>query len=116
MGARQKDITIPEDVVLKWISNYWANLDAAVRQIRDKNTNTETIELDGKLYRTITVVLDGTRYVIKVHTLDYTITLNLGGQSDMNEKYSDNTIKSMLDWIAPIVEYVKKASSGDEKH
>jgi len=101
MGVRQKDIIIPEDVVLKWISNYWANLEAAVRQIRDKDPNK--------------VSLDGIRYIIEIYTYPHRITLQFMGTDLQEKNRTDLDIKSMLDWIAPIVEYVKKASSGDEK-
>ena len=97
MGIQQKDITIPVDIVLKWISDYWVNIEAAIRQMRDKAN---------------VLTLDGTRYIIEVHALQNKITLNIIGSDIIRSgrqsgTYGNVDIAAMLDWIAPIIEYVK---------
>ena len=94
MDVQQKDTTIPMDIALKWISEYWANLETAIYQIRNKPD---------------VLILDGTRYVIEIYTLQNKITLEVTGP-DLTGKYNHYDIASMLDWISPIIEYVKNAS------
>ena len=96
MKIQKKDITIPKDVVLKWISDFWANLAAAVYQMRDNDPDV--------------ITLDGIMYSIEVYTGQNKITLDISG-SDLSEKYSDYDITSMLDWISPIIKYIKGAIS-----
>jgi len=94
MKIQKKDITIPKDVVSKWLSDFWDNLAAAAYQMRDKDPNV--------------ITLHGTQYSIEVYTKQNKITLSITG-GDLSGKYDDYDIASMLEWIAPIVKYVKDA-------
>jgi len=102
MKIQKKDITIPKDVVSKWISDFWANLATAVYQMRDNDPNV--------------IMLDGILYSIEVYTGQNKITLDITG-SNLSEKYDDYDITSMLDWISPIIKYVKDAiPDNDDKN
>jgi len=101
MNMQQKHITIPVDVVSKWISGFWVNLETTVKEMRDKEPDV--------------ITLDGIRYKIEVYTMQNKITLDIIG-SDLSEKYyDDHDITSMLDWISPIIKYVKDAISSNDK-
>jgi len=96
MKVQRKDIAIPREVVLKWMSDYWVNLEKAVHQLRDKASN---IMMTG-----------GTRYIIEVHTKMNSMTLSIRGSTlpKIDDSYD---IRSMKEWISPIIKYVKDATS-----
>ena len=96
MKVQRKDITIPREVVLKWISDYWVNLEKAVHQIRDKAPNI--------------IMSGGTRYIIEVRTKMNIMTLSIHGSTlpEIDDSYD---IRSMMEWISPIIKYVKDATS-----
>jgi len=100
MKIQQKDIIIPRDVVLKWMSGYWDSLETAVRKMGDSDTNR--------------ITMDGTTYIIEVYTLQNKTTLEIIGPN-LTEKYDHLNIASILDWMSPIIEYVKKARPENDK-
>ena len=96
MKIQQKNILIPTDVVLKWISGYWDNLETTVRKTRDRDTNR-------------IMMLDGTTYIIEVYAQQNKTTLEILAPN-LTEKYDHLDMAPMLDWISPIIEYVKNTN------
>jgi len=102
MQVMQKDITIPSDVVVKWISDFGVGLGTVIHEILERNPATVNAASTG-----------GTRYIITVRPSSNTITLDFRQSSEGYEpEMISNHIKAgaMMDWVTSILEYFKKTT------
>ena len=107
---RQKDITIPRDIVVKWISDFWDSSKAVISEIQARNQTNVNASSTG-----------GDRYTIAVKPFSNSITLDFitaEGSSRpelVSTHIRPSPIMDMMDWITTITEYIEKAPSENEK-